>query len=83
MSYLEFVQKASPKIICVGKNYLKHVKEMGGANIPEVPVLFLKPWSSINYAPKLLSLPSAASHRVSHELELGVFISKPGSKIPK
>ncbi|MFL5814775.1 MAG: fumarylacetoacetate hydrolase family protein [Bdellovibrionia bacterium] len=34
------------KIICVGKNYLEHAKELGDA-VPEKPVLFLKPPSSL------------------------------------
>lgn len=37
------------KIICVGKNYLEHAKEMGEA-IPQKPVLFLKPPSVIKQA---------------------------------
>jgi 2-keto-4-pentenoate hydratase/2-oxohepta-3-ene-1,7-dioic acid hydratase in catechol pathway len=34
------------KIICIGKNYLDHAKELGDA-VPEMPVLFLKPESSL------------------------------------
>lgn len=34
------------KIICVGKNYLDHAKELGDA-VPEKPVLFLKPPSTL------------------------------------
>jgi 2-keto-4-pentenoate hydratase/2-oxohepta-3-ene-1,7-dioic acid hydratase in catechol pathway len=34
------------KIICIGKNYLEHAKELGDA-VPEKPVLFLKPPSSL------------------------------------
>ena len=83
MSYLDYVKKPSPTVICVGKNYIKHVKEMGDKEIPEVPLLFLKHWSSVNYAPKALPLPMSVNHQVHHELELGVFISKPGSNIPK
>ena len=30
------------KIVCVGKNYLEHAKELGDA-VPEKPVVFLKP----------------------------------------
>lgn len=37
------------KIICVGKNYLDHAKELGDA-IPEKPVLFLKPASILKQA---------------------------------
>ena len=72
-----------PKIICVGKNYLKHVIEMGGTQIPEVPMLFLKPWSSLAVDPQQLKLKIAAKHRIDHELELGVFIKKGGSNISK
>lgn len=75
--------KIFPKVVCVGKNYLKHVKEMGGAQVPASPVVFLKPWSTVNYNPKILALPSSAFHRVDHELELGVFINKTGKNITK
>ncbi len=36
------------KIICVGKNYLEHARELGDP-IPERPVLFLKPPSTVTY----------------------------------
>src|ERR1700710_2889859 len=35
------------KVVCVGKNYADHVKEMGGDAPPESPVLFLKPSTSV------------------------------------
>ncbi|WP_419420533.1 fumarylacetoacetate hydrolase family protein [Legionella sp. D16C41] len=38
------LQPTIDKIICVGKNYLEHAKELGDA-VPEKPVLFLKPAS--------------------------------------
>ncbi len=37
------------KIICVGKNYAEHAKELGEA-LPEKPVLFLKPASVLQQA---------------------------------
>lgn len=37
------------KIVCVGKNYLDHAKELGDA-VPEKPVLFLKPASVLKQA---------------------------------
>ena len=37
------------KIVCVGKNYLEHVQEMGGP-APERPVLFIKPPSVLRAA---------------------------------
>jgi len=36
-----------PKIYCVGKNYIKHVLEMGGESFPNDPVIFSKPFCSI------------------------------------
>lgn len=64
--YLDFVKQSAPKIICVGKNYLKHVIEMGGTEVPEVPMLFMKPWSSLALAPTQLRLPIAKTHKVDH-----------------
>jgi 2-keto-4-pentenoate hydratase/2-oxohepta-3-ene-1,7-dioic acid hydratase in catechol pathway len=42
----------------------------------------LKAWSSLAYNPKQLSLEIANTHRIDHELELGVFIKKGGVNIP-
>lgn len=83
MKFQSIVCQPFPKIICIGKNYLKHVIEMGGQSVPLSPVLFLKPWSSLAYSPTKLSLPITLHHRIDHELELGVFISKGGSNITK
>lgn len=43
----------------------------------------MKPWSSVSYNPSTLHLPISNSHQIDHELELGVFITKGGSNIPK
>ena len=83
MLYQSNAVKNFPKIIGIGKNYIKHVKEMGGTEPPKTPVVFFKPWSSLSYAPKEVRIPSAKIHRIDHELELGVFISKGGSNIAK
>ena len=56
MWFSELVNKTSPKIIAVGKNYLKHAIEMGGTDVPKEPLIFIKPWTSIAYAPKELNL---------------------------
>jgi len=37
------------KIVCVGRNYAEHAKELGN-EVPEKPVLFLKPSSSLIYS---------------------------------
>jgi acylpyruvate hydrolase len=73
----------TPKILCVGKNYIKHVKEMGGKENPTELVFFIKPMTSI-YQGMLISLISKETvfhlpkhgREVHHEIELGYMISK-------
>ena len=68
------------KILCIGKNYLAHVHEMGGTDFPETPVVFLKPLSSIVQEGRPLVWPDT---RVDHEVELGVLIGTGGKDIPE
>jgi len=66
---------ACRKLVCVGRNYAAHIKELGNA-IPTKPVLFLKPPSSLltpNQGPILLPSTVTSLH---HEVELGLVISK-------
>jgi 2-keto-4-pentenoate hydratase/2-oxohepta-3-ene-1,7-dioic acid hydratase in catechol pathway len=64
------------KIICVGRNYAAHAKEHD-AEVPDVPLLFLKPPSSIIAPGETILLPPQ-SQQVEHEAELAVAISKRG-----
>lgn len=64
------------KIICVGRNYVAHAKEHN-AEVPEVPLLFLKPPSSIINPNDKIILPPQ-SRQVEHEAELAVVIGKRG-----
>lgn len=64
------------KIICVGRNYVAHAKEHN-AEVPEVPLLFLKPPSSIINPNDKVILPPQ-SRQVEHEAELAVVIGKRG-----
>lgn len=57
-------------IWCIGRNYAEHAKELGNA-IPEAPVVFLKPASSLLLDGGILRLPPD-SRRVDHEVELVV-----------
>ena len=57
------------KIICVGKNYLKHARELGDA-VPEEPVYFIKPPSSLCEATDGGVVAFPARGEVHHELEL-------------
>ena len=57
------------KIVAVGKNYLDHVREMGGDAPTEVPVLFMKPPSAVIGPGEAILLPTQ-SERVDYEGEL-------------
>ncbi|ATZ11753.1 fumarylacetoacetate hydrolase family protein [Erwinia amylovora] len=60
------------KVVCVGSNYAKHIKEMGSAT-PSEPVLFIKPETAICDLRQPLSVPQGFG-AVHHEIELAVLI---------
>ncbi len=68
------VQRRPSKIICVGANYLEHAEEMGH-KIPEQPLLFFKPPSSLVGDGDAIQLPGA-SQQVEHEGEIGVLMGR-------
>jgi 2-keto-4-pentenoate hydratase/2-oxohepta-3-ene-1,7-dioic acid hydratase in catechol pathway len=68
------------KIICVGRNYPLHAAEHEAA-VPEIPLLFLKPPSSIIGHLESIILPPQAK-QVEHEAELAIVIKKTGRWIP-
>lgn len=68
------------KIICVGRNYVAHAKEHD-ADVPDVPLIFLKPPSAVIGPEDLISLPPQ-SQLVEHEAELVVVMGKRGRWIP-
>jgi acylpyruvate hydrolase len=69
------------KIICVGKNYLEHARELGDA-IPEKPVIFLKPPSVLKQCAHWGETVHAAfpenRGEVHHEIEIVLQIGKAG-----
>ena len=67
------------KIICVGRNYTDHIKELEN-NKPKDPVLFLKPDSSIILNNKPYFIPDF-SQNIHYELELIIMISRLGKHI--
>jgi len=67
------------KIICIGLNYRKHATEMGWT-IPDQPVVFLKPDSSILKNNKPFFLPGF-SDNIHYEVEVVIKISKLGKGI--
>jgi len=62
------------KIVCVGRNYAAHAKELGN-DVPTEPLLFFKPPSSLLGPGGVVVLPGAST-KVEHESELGVVIGK-------
>ncbi|RFA15306.1 2-hydroxyhepta-2,4-diene-1,7-dioate isomerase [Subtercola boreus] len=60
------------KVVAVGKNYADHAAEMGGV-VPERPLLFLKPNTSVIGTGDTIVLPPD-SQRVEHEAELAIVI---------
>ena len=62
------------KIVCVGRNYADHAKELGN-EAPSEPILFLKPPSAL-LAPGGTIVRPAASQRVDFEGELAIVIGR-------
>lgn len=69
------------KIVCVGRNYVAHARELGN-EMPERPLLFLKPPSSVIGDGDAILLP-AQSQRVEHEGEIGVVIGARSKHVPE
>ena len=62
------------KIICVGRNYVAHARELGN-EVPERPLLFFKPPSSLVGDGESIVLPPESA-RVEHEGEIAVVIGR-------
>jgi 2-keto-4-pentenoate hydratase/2-oxohepta-3-ene-1,7-dioic acid hydratase in catechol pathway len=62
------------KIVCVGRNYREHAKELGN-EVPKEPLIFLKPPSSVVWEGEAIVL-RPESHQVEHEGEIGVVVGK-------
>ncbi len=67
------------KIVCVGRNYRDHAKELGN-EVPAEPLLFFKPPSSLLAPGGVVQMPRA-SERVDFEGELALVIGRRASKL--
>ncbi len=63
------------KVVCVGSNYAKHIKEMGSA-LPEEPVLFIKPETALCDVNQPIVIPKDLGS-VHHEVEMAILIGMP------
>lgn len=62
------------KILCVGRNYVAHARELGN-DVPAEPLLFFKPPSAIIASGEAIVLPPESS-QVEYEGEIGVVIGE-------
>ncbi|MDB5032847.1 MAG: isomerase/hydrolase [Chlorobi bacterium] len=69
------------KMLCLGKNYEKHAREMGG-DVPADPVIFMKPATALLRGGGMVMIPTV-SHELHHEVELVVVIDRAGKDIPE
>ena len=69
------------KILCIGRNYVDHVKELGN-ELPTAPVVFTKPASSVIHEGEKIVIPDY-SRDCHHEGELAILIGSNGKNIPK
>ena len=69
------------KVVCIGKNYADHVREMGG-DAPATPVVFLKPSTSVVGPGDAIVLPRD-SDEVDHEAELVIVIGRLCREVPR
>jgi 2-keto-4-pentenoate hydratase/2-oxohepta-3-ene-1,7-dioic acid hydratase in catechol pathway len=69
------------KIICVGRNYVDHAKELGN-QVPTDPVIFMKPKTALNVGDKPFFYPEF-TNELHYECELVLRISKNGKYIPE
>ena len=66
------------KVVCVGKNYADHAAEMGGV-VPEEPIIFLKPNTSVIGPNDTIVWPEMSDH----EAELAIVIGRLCKDVPK
>ncbi len=66
---------APGKIVCVGKNYVAHIQEMGGSERPDEPTIFMKPNSAIAPESDKVTIPTDFG-LLHHEVELCFTVSR-------
>lgn len=69
------------KILCIGRNYVDHIKELGNET-PAAPVVFMKPSTAVVGDGEAVVIP-ACSNECHYEAELAVLIGADGKDIPE
>ena len=83
MPSIHLIGRSTPiqpgKIVCLGRNYVDHIKELGN-EIPDKPVIFIKPSTSILPDGGSIIIPDYSTD-CHYEVELAVLIGKTGKNI--
>lgn len=82
IEWLSPISRTPKNIICIGKNYADHAKEMG-AEAPVDLVVFTKSPTCISADGETVPVHSELTDSYDYEGELAVIIGKAGHKIPK
>ena len=81
LAQVELLHPIQPsKVVCVGQNYLGHIRELG-VTVPQEPVIFLKPPSCLIGPGQEIVYPPRAT-RVDYEGELALIIKKEIKDLP-
>ena len=83
IEWLAPIPRTPKNILCVGKNYDAHAKEMGAEAAPSDLLVFTKPPTSISADEQTLSVHATKTDSYDYEGELAVVIGKFGRDIPK
>jgi 2-keto-4-pentenoate hydratase/2-oxohepta-3-ene-1,7-dioic acid hydratase in catechol pathway len=82
LSSVRWLPPSSPsKIVCVGRNYVEHAKELGNEP-PTEPLIFLKPPSALNVSGDPIVYPPIC-RRLDYEGELGIVIGRRARHVKK
>jgi 2-keto-4-pentenoate hydratase/2-oxohepta-3-ene-1,7-dioic acid hydratase in catechol pathway len=84
--FLPPIPHPSRNVFCLGANYQVHVVEgnrPSGPTMPDVPVIFTKPWTSLRGQDAVVDIADQPSDQVDWEAEIAVVIGKGGKNIAK
>ena len=83
IEWLSPIPRTPKNVICIGKNYNEHAKEMGAKEAPKNLVVFTKAPTSIAADQQVLPIHANKTNALDYEGELAVVIGKSGKDIPK
>ncbi len=86
LTFLAPIPNPARNIVCLGKNYVEHAKEIKTTaipgTVPDCPIYFTKPDHTVIGAEQEILMHPEATSQVDYEVELAVIIGKGGIDIP-